>query len=74
VHSVSDIRQTEIHTPEPLVPDPSPSEVEITIAKLKMYKSPSSDQILAEQIQVGGETLLFAIRKKKKTKLQSLSP
>jgi hypothetical protein len=27
VHSVSDFRQTEIHTTEPLVPDPSPFEV-----------------------------------------------
>jgi hypothetical protein len=32
---VSDVRQTEIHTAELLVADPSPSEVEIAIAKLK---------------------------------------
>jgi hypothetical protein len=32
-------------------------EVEIDIAKLKMYKSPDSDQILAELIQAGGETV-----------------
>jgi hypothetical protein len=30
------------------------SEVEIVIAKLKKYKSPGSDQILAELIQDGG--------------------
>jgi hypothetical protein len=35
----------------------SPFEVEITIAKSKKYKSPGSDQILAELIQAGGETL-----------------
>jgi hypothetical protein len=35
VHSVSDIRQIELHTAEPLVPDPSPFEVKIAIAKLK---------------------------------------
>jgi hypothetical protein len=35
VHRVSDVRQIEIHTAELLVPDPSPSEVEIDIAKLK---------------------------------------
>jgi hypothetical protein len=35
---------------EPSVPDPSPLEVEIAIAKLKRYKSSGSDQILAELI------------------------
>jgi hypothetical protein len=40
VHSASDVRQIEIHTAEPLEPDPSPFEVEIAIAKLKRYKSP----------------------------------
>ncbi|PNF20380.1 hypothetical protein B7P43_G10237 [Cryptotermes secundus] len=38
VHRVSDVRQTEIDTAEPLVPDPSPFEVESAIAKLKRYK------------------------------------
>jgi hypothetical protein len=32
-------------------------EVEIAIAKLKRYKSPGSDQILAELIQAGSEIL-----------------
>jgi hypothetical protein len=36
-----------------LAPDPTPSEVQIAIAKLKRYKSPGSDQILAEVIQAG---------------------
>jgi hypothetical protein len=35
-----DIRQ-DIHTGEPLVPEPSLVEVEIAIGKLKMYKSPA---------------------------------
>jgi hypothetical protein len=74
VHNVSDVRQTEVHTAEPLVPAPSSIEVEIAIAKLKKYKSPGSDQIPAEMTQVGGEILLsaihnsliqFGIRKKK---------
>jgi hypothetical protein len=47
----------EIHTAEPLVPETSPSEVEIAIARLKKHKSPGSDQIPAELIQAGGETL-----------------
>jgi hypothetical protein len=38
VHRVSDVRQIEMHAAEPLVPDPSPIEVEIAIAKLKSYK------------------------------------
>jgi hypothetical protein len=46
VHRVSDVRHIEIHTAEPLVPDPF--EVEITIAKLKMYKSASNDQKLIQ--------------------------
>jgi hypothetical protein len=55
VHWVSDVRQIKIHTVEPLVTDPSPFEVQIDIAKLKRYKSPGSDQIPAELIQVGNE-------------------
>jgi hypothetical protein len=35
VHRVSDVRQMEIHTIEPLVPETSPFEVEMAIAKLK---------------------------------------
>jgi hypothetical protein len=46
---VSD-RQIEMHTAEPLVPDPSPVEVQIAIAKLKMYKLSGSDQSPAELI------------------------
>jgi hypothetical protein len=38
VHRVSDVRQIEIHTAEVLLPDPTPTEVEIAIAKLKSYK------------------------------------
>jgi hypothetical protein len=55
VYRASDVRQ--IHTAEALVPDSSPFEVEIAIAKLKSYKSPGSDQIPAELIQAGGEML-----------------
>jgi hypothetical protein len=35
VHVVSDVRQTEIHTAEPLVPESSAFEVEMAIEKLK---------------------------------------
>jgi hypothetical protein len=50
-------RQIELHTAEPLVPDPSPFEFEISIAKLKRYNSPGNNQIPAELIQAGGEIL-----------------
>jgi hypothetical protein len=63
VHNVSDVRQIEIHTAEPLVPGPSHLEVEIAIAKMKKYESPGSDEIPAELIQGGGETLVSVIHK-----------
>jgi hypothetical protein len=47
----------DIHTAEPLVPGPSLVEVEIAIGKLKSYQSPATDQIPAELIKAGGETL-----------------
>jgi hypothetical protein len=63
VHNVRDVWQIEMHTAEPLVPGPSHLEVGIGIAKLKKYKSPDNDQILAELIQAGCETLQSAIHK-----------
>jgi hypothetical protein len=63
VHRARDVRQIEIHTAEPLVPDPSPSESEIAIAKLKRYKSPGNDQIPAELIHARGEILASKIHK-----------
>jgi hypothetical protein len=63
VHNVIDVRQIEVHMAEPLVPGPSRLEVEIAIAKLKKYKSQGSDQIPAELVQAGGETLLSEIHK-----------
>jgi hypothetical protein len=63
VHDVSDVRQIEIHVAEPLVSGPSHFDVETAIAKLKKYKSPGSDNIQAEQIQAGYETLVSVIHK-----------
>jgi hypothetical protein len=57
VHRVSDVRQIEVHTAEPLVPHPDPSEVEITVSNLKNNKSSDSDRIPAELIQAVGEIL-----------------
>jgi hypothetical protein len=47
VHGDSVVKQTEIHTAEPLVPQPSAVKVEIAIEKLKRYKSPGTYQIPA---------------------------
>jgi hypothetical protein len=63
VHEVSDVLQTEIHTAEPLVPEPSFSEVEISVEKLEKYKLPGIDHIPAELIQFGGNTLCSEIHK-----------
>jgi hypothetical protein len=48
---VNDDRQTEIHTAELLVAEPSAFEFEVAIYKLGAYKSPSTDQIPAELIK-----------------------
>jgi hypothetical protein len=48
------MRQKEIQTEEPFVPEPSMSKVKVAIGKLKRYKSPGADQIPAELIQAGG--------------------
>ena len=39
VHGFNDVRQTEIHTAEPLVLEPSAFEIEKAIEKLKRHKS-----------------------------------
>jgi hypothetical protein len=59
VRGVHDVRQTA----EPLVPDPSLVEVEITIGKLESYKSPGTDQNSTELIKAGSETLRSEIHK-----------
>jgi hypothetical protein len=53
----------DIHTAEPLVPEPSLVEVEIAIGKLKSYKSPGADQISTELIKAGSETLCSEIHR-----------
>jgi hypothetical protein len=62
-HRVSNVRQVEIHTVEPLLRNLSPFEDKIAIAKLKKYKPPGSDQIPAELIEAGGGTLQSEIHK-----------
>jgi len=47
VHRVNDVKESEIQTAEPLVPEPSAFEVERE-EKLKRHKSPGIDKIPAE--------------------------
>ena len=63
VHGPKDVRQEDIHTAEPLVPQPSAFEVELAIEKLKSHKSPIIDQIPAELIKEGGRAIRCAIHK-----------
>jgi hypothetical protein len=63
VHGTSGVGQTEMHIAEPFVPELSASEAEAAIGKLKRYKYPGVDQIPAELIQAGRETLRSEIHK-----------
>jgi hypothetical protein len=50
-------------TAKPLLPEPSLVKVEIALGKLKRYKSPGTDHILADLIKAGCETLCSEIHK-----------
>jgi sorting nexin-29 len=63
VYGVHDVRQMDIHTAEPLVSEPNLIEVKIAIEKLKSYKSLGADQIPAQLIKAGGETLYSEIHR-----------
>jgi hypothetical protein len=52
-----------MHTAEPLVTEPSSFDVKIAIHKMKIYKSPGMDHILAELIQERCNTLCSEINK-----------
>ena len=63
MHGVNDVRQAEIHTAEPLLPEPSAAEIELAIDKLKSHISPGIDQIPAKLIKAGGRTICLEIHK-----------
>jgi hypothetical protein len=63
VHGVSDVRQTDIHTAEPLVPEPSGFEFELGIEKLRSQRSTGVDHIPAELIKAGCRTVQGEISK-----------
>jgi hypothetical protein len=52
-----------MHTAEPFVPEPSASEGEVTIGKLKSYESPDFVQIPAHLAQTGTGKLRSEIHK-----------
>ena len=63
VYVVHDFGQTETHTAEPLVPEPSAFEVDLAIEKHKSHKSPGIDQIPAELIKEAGRPIRYQIYK-----------
>jgi hypothetical protein len=63
VPGVSDVRQMEIQTAEPLVPEPSLVKLKIAIGKFKSFKFRGIDQIPAKLIKAGGEILCSEIHK-----------
>ena len=59
-------------TAESLVPEPSTSEFEMAIEKLKRHKSPGIDQIPAELIKTGGRTVRSEIQKHRSIDINSI--
>jgi hypothetical protein len=49
LHGFSDVRQAEIHTEEPLVPEPNALELELAIEKLKSHKLPGIDTYVTSE-------------------------
>jgi hypothetical protein len=62
-HGVNNVRHRELHTAEPVMPESSAFEVEMTSVKLKTHKSPGIDHIPAELIKAGGGTIFPEIQK-----------
>jgi len=62
VLGANDVRQTEIHTTKPLVPEPIAFEFQLVI-RLKRHRLPSVDKIPAELIKVGGRTIHSEVHK-----------
>jgi hypothetical protein len=63
LHGVNDVRQTEIHTTEPLMPELSAFEVEMAIEKPGRHKSPGIDEIPTELIKTSCRTIRTEIHK-----------
>jgi len=57
VRGVNDVRQTETHTADLLVSQPSASDVEMDTEKLRRHKSSGNAEIPAELIKAGSGTI-----------------
>jgi hypothetical protein len=53
------VRQSEMHTAEPFLPELSALGAEVAVGKPKRHKLPGFDQIPAELIQAGGGNIVF---------------
>jgi len=53
----------QVHTAEPLVPEPRVFEVKLAIEKPSSHKSPGNDQIPVNLIKVDGRTIQYEIHK-----------
>jgi hypothetical protein len=56
VRGIHGVRQMDIHMAEPLVPEPSPVEVEIAIGKLKRFKSLATHQQLRATVSFSNDS------------------
>jgi hypothetical protein len=63
INCLSEIRPVEIHTAEPLEPEPSALEVELATEKLKSHQPPRIYQILSGMIKARGRPIRCANRK-----------
>ena len=57
VHGINGVRQTEIRTAEPLMPESRAFEVEMAIENQKRHVSPGMDQMTTELIKAGGRAV-----------------
>ena len=64
MHGVKVDGQAEIHIAEPLVPQPSASDFDLAIDKLKSHRSPGTGQIPAEMIKQEGRIICLEIHKR----------
>jgi hypothetical protein len=63
LQNVFDVRQTETHTSELLVPQPNAFDFEMAIETMKRHKSPNFNQIPPEIIKSSGRTIRSEIYK-----------
>jgi len=61
--SMCGTEEFKIHTAEPWIPEPSEIEVEMSVKKSKIFKSPETDNIPAELIIAGGTALIKELHK-----------